>query len=89
MWKSQSISNRDKFRHTKQTANKATENGNRAPERILRKMEPGMANVCKLNQIRHLLREMVRIKRRLRHSIAAKGASCDAFSDIQYVDEKE
>ena len=33
---------------TRQTMSKARGNGNRNPERMLRKIEPGMAKVCKL-----------------------------------------
>ena len=36
---------------TRQTRNSASGNGNRNPERILRNIDPGIANDCKLPQI--------------------------------------
>ena len=36
------------MKHTKQTRNKACQNGNRNPERILRDILPGIAKDCKL-----------------------------------------
>lgn len=39
------------FKLTKQTRKRASGNGYRYPDRILRKIDPGMANVWRLNKL--------------------------------------
>ena len=48
---------------TKQTRNNASGNGNRYPERMLRNIEPGMANDCKLEVAVKVINNRVEIKK--------------------------